>query len=323
MCLYPRIGTNNKYKANKRNGGNVPEMADPRFGYIAIECKKCIECRKKAARDWRIRLQEEIKNKDERTYFVTLTFSNESWNEIADLINGLEGYNLDNEIAKKGIQRFTDRWKKKYKKRPKRWMVTELGEKGTERIHIHGILWTNEKPSEIKKIWRYGHVYIGEYVNGKTISYIVKYLHKQNETHKTYIPRVYTSPGIGKEYKNTVAFEQNRYRGKETKDFYRMEDGSKVQLPNYFRMMRYTEEERELLWAQKLDMQTRYVLGEKFDVSKGFGEFEKKLYIAQRKNDSWGYGNNVIDWDRRVYERKIRRIRHDTIRNSRNNNNNE
>ena len=61
MCLYPRIISNPKYKANKKNGGNVPHMIDVRVGLVPIGCQNCIECLKKKGNEWRVRLQEEIK----------------------------------------------------------------------------------------------------------------------------------------------------------------------------------------------------------------------------------------------------------------------
>ena len=211
MCLYPRLIDNPKYRANKKNGGNVPKLKDARVKLVPVGCGKCIECRKKKASEWRVRLMEEIKGDNTGVYFVTLTFNNESWIKLAEGIK-LEGYELDNEIAKKGIQMFTDRWKKEFKKRPKRWFVTELGQNNTERIHIHGMIWTDQSPGIITKKWKYGHTYIGEYVNEKTVSYIVKYLHKTDMKHKEYVPKIFTSPGIGSKYKERLDFENNKYK---------------------------------------------------------------------------------------------------------------
>ena len=71
-------------------------------------------------------------------HFVTLTFSNES---IIALSNEI-GDNEANDIASLAVRRFTERWRKKYKKAPRHWLITELGhpnEKGkgksTERLH--------------------------------------------------------------------------------------------------------------------------------------------------------------------------------------------
>ena len=46
-------------------------------------------------------------------------------------------------------------------------VFTELGHNGTERIHLHGILFTNEKTEIIQDIWKYGIIWIGQYTNEK------------------------------------------------------------------------------------------------------------------------------------------------------------
>ena len=45
----------------------------------------------------------------------------------------------------------------KYKKSVKHWLVTELGGKFTERIHLHGIIFTNEDDKTIQNLWKYGN----------------------------------------------------------------------------------------------------------------------------------------------------------------------
>ena len=74
MCLYPKLIKNPKYKANKKNGGQVPPIFDDRVVMVPIGCGKCMECCKQKANNWRVRLHEEIK-KDNSGTFVTLTFN--------------------------------------------------------------------------------------------------------------------------------------------------------------------------------------------------------------------------------------------------------
>ena len=120
MCLYPRLIKNPKYKPNKKNGGNPPEMKDNRVMYVPIGCKKCIECVKQRGRQWQVRLLEDIRH-NKGAQFITLTFSTESLKELRDAVyenNGgqdLNGYELDNAIATLAVRRFTERWRKKYK----------------------------------------------------------------------------------------------------------------------------------------------------------------------------------------------------------------
>ena len=68
-----------------------------------------------------------------------------------------------------------ERWRKKYKKYPRYWMVTELGGTRYEHVHIHGIMTLNEdQEKELTEIWAYGFVYIGYACNNETIGYITK-----------------------------------------------------------------------------------------------------------------------------------------------------
>ena len=130
---------------------------------------------KKKSREWQERLNEEIRHRKDGL-FVTLTFSNEQihniahgldtngepikrkikyyimqkgkrvekfeWQEIGGI--NLEGYELDNEIARIAVRRFLERWRKTHKKSVRHWLITELGGNGTENIHLHGIIFTEK-----------------------------------------------------------------------------------------------------------------------------------------------------------------------------------
>lgn len=301
MCLYPKLIENRKYKANKKNGGIIPAIKDNRVLLIPVKCNKCMECMKQKSREWQVRLHEEIKGNKLNNYFVTLTMSNESIRELGEEIK-LEGYEKDNEIAKIGMRRFLERWRKKYKKSIRHWMVTELGQKGTENIHMHGIMCTNEDAEEIRKIWKYGIVWIGEYVNARTINYIVKYISKSDQIHKEYIPKILTSAGIGNKYN----VKENKYKKKKTKEYYRLNNGSKINLPIYYRNKAWTDEEKEELWLKKLDEEKRYVNGVEIDISKGEERYYKVLEQARKKNKALGYNDDSINWERRIYENQRR-----------------
>jgi len=234
MCLYPRLEKNRKYTATKKNGGIIPPFSDNRVLYIPIPCGKCMECRKKKAREWTVRLMEEIKNGN-KGIFITLTFNNESIKHLSETVtintlieyyklfgenvdkvdkklhwklkNKLKGYKHDNEIATLGVRLFLERWRKQFKTSVKHWLVTELGHEGTENIHLHGILWTNKSLKTIKAKWQYGYIFPRDdyeykinYVNAKTINYICKYIYKTDVDHKEYNPIILTSAGIGNRY---------------------------------------------------------------------------------------------------------------------------
>ena len=186
--------------------------------------------------------------------------------------------------------------------------MTELGTTSTERVHIHGIVWTNEI-EDITKIWKYGGVYIGEYVNEKTINYIVKYISKTDKTHKEYTSKMFVSQGIGKDYLKRKDSERNKYKKNGTVETYKTRIGTELALPVYYRNKLYNEEEREKLWIEKLDKQERWVDGEKVDISIDDKEYFKLLDEKRKKNKRLGYGNNEINWERKKYEQERRNIK--------------
>lgn len=310
MCLYPKLIKNRKYIPNKKNAGNVPKPTDERVLFVPVGCGKCIECRKAKAREWNVRLHEEIRSNKMTAYFVTLSYSNESLNELGnDLLTKVEGYALDNAIAKLSIRRFLERWRKEYNKSIRHWLISELGQNNTERLHIHGILWTDKPVKSIEKIWKYGNVWIGDYVNEKTINYIVKYLSKQDDKHKHYKPVILCSKGIGKGYLNRNDWKKNTFNGRETNETYTLRNGTKLPLPIYYRNYIYDEDDREDLWLYKLDEEVRYVLGQKIDVSKGDEAYINYRDSARKKNSLLGYGNDKTNYDEKEYENSLRNIK--------------
>ena len=54
------------------------------FGLIKVPvvCGKCMECRKQKAREWRVRLHEELRHNNKNVLFVTLSFSEQSLIEL-------------------------------------------------------------------------------------------------------------------------------------------------------------------------------------------------------------------------------------------------
>lgn len=307
MCLFPRLIKNRKYTVTKKNGGNVPPITDPRTAWVPIGCQECLECKQKKAREWNVRLQEDIRT-NRNGKFVTLTLSSESYAELMEEFTGVDGYDRDNEIMRIAVRRFLERWRKKYKKSIRHWLVTELGHNGTENIHVHGIIWTDNREA-IEERWQYGYVYIGDYVNERTINYITKYVSKMDFQHKTYNSKIFTSAGIGSGYRTRWDAQLNKYKpnGK-TKEHYNTRQGIKLGLPIYFRNMIYTEEEREKLWIEKLDKQERWICGIKFDISKGEEDYFNVLKEYQRKNTRLGYGNGQMNWELKKYERERRNL---------------
>ena len=153
MCLYPKLISNKKYQPNKKNGGVVPPLADKRALNVAAGCGNCMECRKKKALEWQIRLCEENRSQKMKGYFVTWTFSNESLIKLENILRNegciYEGWKMENEICRKAVRLYMKRWNNDFGKTLRHWMVTEKGGNNSERIHMHGLVWTDKEPNEI------------------------------------------------------------------------------------------------------------------------------------------------------------------------------
>lgn len=349
MCLFPKIVLNKKYTPNKKNGGILPPVNDTRTLYVPSKCGNCMECRKQYARDWQIRLQEDIKS-NTNAKFVTLTLSNDNYKElynytqnkiiieinkihnsntsnkdikIEQLTKLQSGYKLDNEIATNSIRLFLERWRKQHKKSIRHWLITELGQEGTENIHLHGLIWTNESYDEIEKHWQYGYIWPRKilnkkgqwlrettYVNERTINYCVKYVYKQDLKHPRYKSIILSSSGIGKNYITNINGDvtKNKFNGDKTNETYRTRQGNKINLPTYYKNIIYTEQEKEELWLNKLNKQERWVLGQKIDISNGEEEYYKALKSAQELNSKLGYRSRKNNWIKEQYEMERRNI---------------
>lgn len=310
MCLYSRLMPNPKYKANEKNGGKIPKWKDERTLLVPIGCGKCIECKKQKAREWQIRLTEDVKY-NQNGVFVTLTFSNEEMIRIdKEIDNKIQGYARDNAIAKLAVKWWRERWRKRTGKSPRHWLITELGHKGTERIHLHGIVWTDER-EYIKKHWDFGFVWIqkkNKNVGGAITNYITKYITKTDLKHKEYKAVILTSSGIGKDFVKNDKVGYYKYRGKETNEQYLTSGLIKVGMPIYYRNKLWTDEERERLWINSIEKETRYVLGKEVSIKEGLDKYFEILMEARIQNRELGYDNDEKNWSRIAYENSIRNL---------------
>jgi hypothetical protein len=301
---------NPRYKPNKKNGGVAPVPIDPRLRGVVVGCKKCFECRRQKQREWSIRLAEEMRY-EHNGHFVTLTFSTKSLIRLRYEVKkkrgkDVEGYNLDNAIARLALERWLDNERKQRDDgvTPRHWFVTELGSGDMEHMHIHGIVWCDEIQEMINK-WSYGGTFIGDRCNGDTVGYIVKYMSKVDEMHKHFVPTIVSSIKMGYSYLKTWNAVQNRYKPKGgTNELYKYSCGKESSLPMYLRNRIYSDEEREKLWLEKLDKKERYVLGQKIDVStnEGWSLYSKGLIYARQWNRGMGYGDLSVDFDMVKYE---------------------
>lgn len=328
----------------------MPPLKDHRTRFVPIGCGICIECRKQKSREWLVRLQEEIKY-DNRGKFITLTYSTESLKKLAGLqdvkytlqkrttirhaeppaiqkkpkprrfdkdMKKLKGYDLDNAIVIKSIRLFLERWRKKYKKSLKHWLITELGDGRTEHIHLHGIIWPDDI-KDIDGIWQYGIVWKGyekngkleNYVNEKTVNYMTKYVTKIDPLHLNYKPMILTSPGIGATYTRYGEARKNQYNEHNTNETYKTGTGYKIALPIYWRNKIYTEEQREKLWIQKLDKDERWVCGEHIkntSTEKGKQLYEHLREYHQKRTEKLGYYKPDFIWSKKKYETERRNM---------------
>lgn len=260
MCLYPKFFKNPKYLPNKKNKGNPPIFNDRRLLYIPAKCGCCIECRKEKQREWRVRLEEELRSNF--GYFTTLTISPEGIKEIEEK-SGLKWEENPNEIATKGLRLFLERVRKETGKSIKHWCVTELGEK-KDRIHLHGIFFGQKSAELIRKHWKYGFVFIGGYCNSRSVNYMTKYMLKVDIKHPEFKQIVLASAGIGAGYMDRLDYlwQKQNYKNINVAT-YTFRNGTKMAMPKYYKNKIFTEKERETMWINNLNRGVLWIYGEK------------------------------------------------------------
>ena len=203
MCLYTKRILNKRYLPTRKNWWTPPVCTDERLRYIDIECGKCYECKRKKAREWRIRNAEQLKETPTATFF-TGTFTDKRIEKLSKKY-GIPKEEV-NEIATKEVRLFLERIRKETGKSVKHWCVTEKGHTNTRRIHLHGLFYAREGQTkwQLTKLlyenWIDGYKYYGRYVNEKTIKYVSKYMTKKAEDNPDYISIVLCSKGLGANY---------------------------------------------------------------------------------------------------------------------------
>lgn len=260
MCLYPQYFKNPKYLPNKKNKGRPPICIDRRLLYIPAKCGCCIECRKEKQREWRVRLEEELRSSF--GYFTTLTISPEGIKEIEEK-TGLKWEENPNEIATKALRLFLERARKGTGKSIRHWCVTELGEK-KDRIHLHGIFYGQKSAELIRKHWKYGFVFIGGYCNSRSINYMTKYMLKVDIKHPEFKQIVLASPGIGNGYMDRLDYlwQKQNYKNINVAT-YTFRNGTKMAMPKYYKDKIFSEKEKEVMWVNNLNRGLLWIYGEK------------------------------------------------------------
>lgn len=302
MCLYPKLIRNKRYLPNKKNGGVPPVCPDERLLYVTAACGKCMECRQQKQRQWLVRMSEELRQ-NPNAYFMTLTIDDENYNKLANICNSKD----DNEIATKAVRLMLERIRKKTGKSIKHWFITELGHEKTERLHLHGIVWGIGTDQLISEKWNYGFVYTGNFVNEATINYITKYMTKADIDHPNFVGQVLCSKGIGAGYTKREDAKNHKYTKGKTIETYRLRNGAKINLPIYYRNQLFSEEEREMLFLDKIEKGIIYIMGQKVhrdNEAEYLGLLEEARRTEQRL-----YGVHEQEWEEQKYLNRLRRQR--------------
>lgn len=307
MCLYPVFVKNPKYKPNKKNKGKPPICKDKRLLYIPVKCGFCIECRKQKQREWRVRLEEELH--ENYGYFVTLTISQEGIKDLEEK-TGLKWKENPNEIASKGLRLFLERVRKDTKKSMRHWCVTELGEEN-DRIHLHGIFFGQRAVELIKKHWKYGFSFIGQYCNSRSVNYMTKYMLKVDIKHPEFIQTVLASPGIGSGYFKRLdwLWQKQNYNKLEVPT-YTFRNGTKMAMPKYYKDKIFSEKERNKMWINNLNRGILWIYGEKVKADDWYTINNLRKYWQDFGKNTMK--DNPIAWDkaktRRAEERQRKAI---------------
>ena len=101
------------------------------------------------------------------------------------------------------------------------------------------------------------------------------------------------SAGIGAGYLNRKDSELNKFKGKDTNETYRLRNGTKLNLPIYYRNKIYTDEEREKLFIQKIEKGDVWICGEKVKID------DQEAYKEVLK---------YRDWESTLFQRNRKRI---------------
>lgn len=257
---------------------------------IPAACGKCYECRRKKVREWRIRIEWEMRTNPIPAKAVTLSFSDEALDKLPK----------DNhEATARAIRLFVKRWVKEKGRTIRHYLVNELGKTNTERLHLHGIVWTNDW-QDIERIWGYGNVKI-EPASENAVGYITKYIHKPDELHPGFFPKIFASKGIGSGFINSYTAKKMAKEGPNAKQYLKTKKGEKIDIPMYYRRKLWNDDQREQIWCNLLDKQERYVRGQKIDISstEGYRRYFQALEYQQKETSKLGYSKEP--WSKKKY----------------------
>lgn len=215
---------------------------------ISAPCGRCLDCRKKKASAWRIRLTKEYRDtrRMRRPIWITL--------QIAP-----RHYAFVSSDPAKAIRLFTERFRSRYGKSLKHWFIGEYGDERTKRLHFHGFVWNipyNVTWDDLRTCWGYGYVRCELMRSEKAISYATKYCFKDvsspdyDADSQPFSGSVWCSKGIGRTYidngEHWIHFQPTP-DGSLPYQWYLYVDGFKYTLPKYYRDRIFSEDERKYM----------------------------------------------------------------------------
>lgn len=306
MCLYEKYILNPKFKPNSKNNYNPPVCEDKRQQYIIMKCGRCKECLEDRAKMWKTRIYCENKYMDKGThcYYITMTFDQETLDLLQSRERGTDPYNS---IAAKTVKKFCDNWKYHLKETCRHFIIPELGHENTERLHLHGIIWTKcELPDNLNDrntfvqstIWKNGWVKFEEIKNiDKCTNYIVKYVTKVDRQHLDFTPKILVSRGLGKKYAEKVVNKDiHKFQGNNTINYITLPNGQKTMMPDYYKKKLWSDEERETMWMDNYDKMIKRKGQIVFDMTKPDQRDKYWRYVKQKRKDAIKLGYKTPEY---------------------------
>lgn len=188
----------------------------PPTHYVKVRCGKCYNCLRVLRQQWLYRLHLHMRNQVFPSYFVTLTYD-----ENSIPVSG---------VVKSDVQAFMKRLRHTTKQKISYFLVSEYGDK-THRPHYHMIIFNYDgDPGDFLKCWSNGFVYVGT-VTDASINYCAKYFMQKQLSPEGQNPNFsLISKGIARTFRDVRPpsdyFQNNGYL-----NF----NGHKVSAPRYFR----------------------------------------------------------------------------------------
>lgn len=216
--------------------------------YHQVPCGTCYACRERIQNAWIFRLSQE-ERKAKRSYFVTLTYSDE-FPPIKQIpLDGGESTFVLT-VKKTDVQKYLKRLRKRLPVGSLRYyLVSEYGHQ-THRPHYHAIFFYNGPDDIADKFqldWPFGFIQVGT-VTEASIAYTTKYLLKDCEVPQGANPCFSLSsrrPAIGLCYLNDEIQDFHGGRAIDQKDgtvsftdgvpYILHRNGRKMAIPRYFR----------------------------------------------------------------------------------------